>query len=152
MSVVVYKDGVLAADSKAYGGKYQISPGRKAKAWCLKDGSRLGVTSAIVGTSERFKDWLEAGGDPAAWQGDKPDMRAMLIKPNGELFLYEDGLFPSGPIQSAEHAIGSGADVARGAMAMGADAERAVRIASMFDPHCAAPVLIITPEAEEWRS
>lgn len=148
MSVVVYKDGILAADSKAYGGSYQSSPGWKRKIHRLVDGSRLGVTTAVLGTGERFVAWMNAGADPAAWVGEpKIDLRAIIIKPDGSVFLADDSLYFSGPIECSSYAIGSGAPYAIGAMAEGASAERAVDVAKMFDPHCGGPTVILPPEA-----
>lgn len=147
MSVVVYKDGILAADSRAYGGKYQTSPGAKAKMRRLSDGSRVGVTTAILGMGERFFAWMEAGADPKEWGPDpRPDLRAIIVRPDGAVFLAEDVYF-SGPIETTCYAIGSGADFALGAMACGATAEEAVRVACRFDDHCGEPVHVLGKEA-----
>ena len=135
MSTIAYKAGVLAADTLAYGGKYLSPPGLKHKIRRLKDGTRIGVCTSIVGTSERFMSWVEAGADPAAWLGEKPDLQALMIRPNGDAFLATDGLYFSGPIEMTAWAIGSGSDFAIGAMAMGASAAEAVQIAAQFDRH-----------------
>lgn len=145
MSVVVYKDGIMAADSKAYGGKGQCSPGWKRKAHRLEDGTRVGVVSACPGEPERFVAWLAAGADPEAWKGDKPDLRALIVKPNGDVYLAADSCYFSGPIQCDCYAIGSGSEFAFGAMAMGASAEQAVRIAMMHDPNCGGEPVILAP-------
>lgn len=137
MSVVVFRDGVLAADCKAYGGRGQVSPGWKSKLHRLPDNSRIGIVSAILGEPERFLALLNADNNPLEWKGDKPDLRALMIAPNGSLFLFEDSIWPSGPINAGEfYAIGSGSDYAMGAMAMGASAVEAVRVAIQFDPNC----------------
>lgn len=135
MSTVAYRDGVLAADSKAYGGSGQNSPGEKRKIHRLKDGTVVGVTSAVLGMGERFAAWLDAGGDPTAWTGGDPDLRAIIVRPGGEMFLADDGLFFSGPIQCKQYAIGSGAAYALGAMSMGATAVQAVHVAIAHDYH-----------------
>lgn len=123
----------MAADSRAYGGRGQHSPGTKRKAHRLDDGTRIGIVSAVLGEPERFLAWYKAGADPAEWKGDKPDLRALVVKPSGEVFLYDEGLTPSGPIACDHYAIGSGSDFALGAMAMGADAAQAVRVAAIYD-------------------
>ena len=143
MSTVVYRDGVLASDSRAYGGSGQTSPGTKKKIHRLADGTRIGVTTASLGMAERFVAWVSAGADPDAWKGDKPDLRAIIIKPDGEVFLSEDGLVFSGPIACEQYAIGSGASFAIGAMAMGATAEEAVEVAIRFDHHSGGPVTVL---------
>lgn len=144
MSTIVYKDGDLASDSKAYGGKGMPSPGLKTKARRLEDGTRVGVATAIIGMAERFTAWLEAGGDPAAWGQGDVDLRALVIRPDGGLFLYDDGLWPSGPIQTDRYAIGSGSEYAMAAMVMGADIRRAVEVAAELDPHTGGPVVVLT--------
>ena len=143
MSTVVYRDGVLAADSRAYGGHGQDSPGEKRKIYRLKDGSVVGVTSGVLGMGERFAAWLNAGGDPSAWTGSDPDLRAIIIRPGGEVFLADDGLYFSGPIRCDHYAIGSGAPYAMGAMAMGASAVQAVHVAIAHDCHSGGRVRAI---------
>lgn len=147
MSVVVYRDGVLAADSKAYGGKYQTSPGLKRKVHRLPDGTRVGVTTCVIGMAERFVQWMEAGADPEGWGADpKPDLRAIIVRPDGQVFLCDDGLHFSGPIETSRYAIGSGAEFALGAMSMGADAVRAVEVACEHDFHSGGPVISLAAE------
>lgn len=146
MSVVAYKDGIMAADSRAYGGKYQASPGAKAKAHRLADGTRVGLVSAVVGLPEKYLAWLAGGAKPEDWSGDKPDLRCLMVKPDGAVFLADEGLTFSGPIDCQVYAIGSGAEFALGAMAAGASAEEAVRVACRYDPHCGEPVLVLRPD------
>jgi len=140
VSVVAYKDGILAADTRAYGGRGQTSPGSKSKIHRLADGTRVGIVSATPGEPERFLDWMKAGEDRTAWTGDKPDLRALIIRPNGEVFLAEDSIWWSGPIDCQSYAIGSGSDFALGAMAMGATAKQAVYVACDFDSNSGPPV------------
>lgn len=145
MSVVVYRYGVMAADSQAYGGAGEQSPGTKRKIHRLSDGSRVGVVTGVCGEGERFVAWLEAGADPAAWVGDKPDLRAIIVRPGGEVFLSNDSLHLSGPIECDRYAIGSGSAYAFGAMHMGATAEQAVGAAIEFDIHSGGPVQALLP-------
>ena len=135
MSVVVYSNGVMAADSRAYGGSGEGSPGEKRKVHRLQDGSAVGVVTAVLGDAERFVAWLNAGANPSDWQGEPPDLRALLVRPGGATFLYESSLYPSGPIDCRQYAIGSGAPYAKGALSMGADAVQAVHVAIAHDSH-----------------
>lgn len=145
MSVVVYRNGVLAADSRAYGGRGQASPGRKNKIHDLGDGRRVGVVSAVLGDPERFVAWLRKGADPTAWVGEKPDIRALLIDAGGDVYLYDESIWPSGPITPGECvAIGSGSDYAMGAMHMGATASQAVEAAIRFESNCGGPIVILS--------
>jgi len=97
---------------------------------------------------ERYVAWLRAGADPDKWGAGNPDCYVLMVKPNGELFLAEDGLYFSGPIQCEYHAVGSGAKYALGAMAVGASAAQAVEVAARFDPHCGGAVLVMEKGAE----
>lgn len=147
MSVVVLCDGVLAADSRAYGGSGNPSPGTKAKIHRLDDGRRVGIVSAKLGEPERFLSWLKAGDGPNAWVGDRPDLRAVVVMPTGEVFLHDDSIWPSGPISCDEFVVlGSGQEYALGALHMGATAAQAVEAAIRFDCNSGAPVRVLTRE------
>jgi hypothetical protein len=142
MSVVAYKDGVMAGDSRGWAGRYKASPGRKRKIHRLKDGSLLGVSSSQVGMADKFAAWMKAGGDPDAWKGGRPDtLSALLVRPNGDLFVAEDGIDWTGPMKGTRmYAIGSGSDFALGAMVAGKTAKEAVKIACGLCAYCAVPV------------
>jgi len=71
---------------------------------------------------ERYVAWLNAGADPAKFGDGSPDCCVLMVKPNGDVFIADGGLYLSGPIQCSMHAIGSGAKFALGAMAFGASA------------------------------
>ncbi|WP_426287520.1 hypothetical protein [Luteibacter sp. E-22] len=141
MSTIAYRDGVMAADTRAYGGRGEPSPGRKRKIHKLDDGSVVGVSTATLGLSERFVAWLKGGGDPKDFD-DKFDLRAVLVKPDGALYVADDTPYFSGPMETDFYAIGSGACYAMGAMAMGATAEEAVRVACEHDGHSALPIMV----------
>ena len=76
-------------------------------------------------------DWFERGEVAAEIPKDQLDpdkyVTVMRIKRDGSIVLYESSSIPI-PIHERVHAIGAGADFARGAMAAGADALRAVEI------------------------
>jgi hypothetical protein len=139
MSTVVYRDGVVAADTKAYGGKYRHSPGQKSKLHRLADGSIVAVTSSVVGLPERVVDYLATGGHPRDWVGEL-DGDVMMVRPDGSLYLAIGTAWLSGPIATDRHAIGSGSDFAYAAMEMGASASRAVEVACACDMHSGLPV------------
>jgi hypothetical protein len=132
----------MAADSRAYGGSWQASPGTKAKIHNV-EGVRFGVTSAKVGQPEQFMDWARSAKGATELTGEL-NFRAMMIDEEGRVFLFDSSPWASGPIDCEFYAIGSGADFAMGAMAMGASAEEAVRIACQLDPHCGLPVTVLS--------
>lgn len=148
MTTIAYRDGALAADSKAYGGLYKNSPGDKAKIHRLgpgpMEGWLVGISTNVVGGDKMLLAWLEAGAPLPTNESLKPEQFCIIaLNPAGELFLANDALSLSGPIKSEFYAVGSGDDFAMGAFAMGADAAQAVRIASQFDRHTGGEVTVL---------
>lgn len=149
MSCVLYAEGALWADGRAWGGQGCVTPGGKRKVHLLPNGNAVGIVSAVVGEPERFLAWLTAGADPEAWKGDKPDLRAILLRPDGTLLLYDDSIWPSGPITTDLYAIGSGSDFALGAMSAGAAPLQALAIAARWDVNTGAPFATVKPETPD---
>jgi ATP-dependent protease HslVU (ClpYQ) peptidase subunit len=145
MSVVVYKDGRMAADSRAYSGSTHPI-GNKRKIHRLKDGSLLGITSNQVGIAESFRDWLDDGANREAAVPHEPSFNAIHVKPNGDVYLYDDGYAPSGPIKADFYAIGSGGQYAYGAMTVGVEVEEAVSVAIKCDIWCGGHVDLLELE------
>lgn len=83
-------------------------------------------------------DWYMRGADPEQWpqvqQADEQWARMIVADGNG---VYEYERQPVAVrVEDAFAAWGSGADVAMGAMHMGASARRAVEIASLVEASC----------------
>lgn len=80
-----------------------------------------------------FVDWYRAGrpkdGKPKL---SAADFEALVLTGGGLLVCYFSKLVPV-EVSNAFWAIGSGAKLAMGAMAMGADPEKAVEVASAYD-------------------
>lgn len=133
MTTVVYRNGVMAGDRRAYGGD-KTPVGSKTKIQRLQDGTLFGCSSNNVGADAMLRRWIEAG-CPAPESGDlKPDsFELILVRPSGEVFMANGNLDLTGPLEADFYAIGSGSQYALGAMAMGAGPERAVEIACDMD-------------------
>lgn len=144
MSTVVYKNGVMAADTRAWSGD-PAPIGQKMKIHRLDDGSLLGVTTSLPGHAEAvvkwFKDGRVEGLEPA-----EADFAALHVLQNGEVYYYADRWTPSGPLTGDHFAIGSGARYAVGAMTYGASASEAVRVAIQNDVFSGAPVSLLRLE------
>ncbi|MBZ9600747.1 peptidase S14 [Phyllobacterium chamaecytisi] len=138
MTTVVYRDGVMAADSRAYAGNKQPL-GTKRKIHRLADGSLFGCSSSKVGLPEKLRRLVEEFGVETSFK-ESIDAQAIVVKPNGDIFYFnaEDGF--SGPIASDFIAIGSGEHFAQGALMMGADAVRAVEIGCECDVWTGGPI------------
>ena len=142
MSVIVYRDGVLASDSRAYSGSLRPI-GRKRKTRRLDCGTLVGVTASVPGILEWILEWYGEGAEPLAPlpAGDYDRSFSLLaVRPDGQAFFAYDALALSGPLAGDYFAIGSGASYALGALYHGASAEEAVAAAVGLDPLCGGPV------------
>lgn len=146
MTTVCYRDGVLAADSRAYSG--DKSPiGTKVKLRRLKDGTLIGCSTTEVGGGERVLDWYEEG---AKRDAELPEGFQLLVaKANGDVFIAVNKPQFTGPLNAKFFAIGSGEQFAYGAMAAGASAMDAVFIACQSDIWSGLPVRAIRHDTTE---
>jgi hypothetical protein len=145
MTTIAYRQGVMAADTRAYAG-FNGQLGEKTKIRRLPDGTMIGASTNQVGLGEALLNWYEAGADPAKAPGklNESKFTLLVVKPEGEAFYAYDTFMLSGPVRAEFYAIGSGAEYALGAMAHGAGPEYAVEIACQYDVWSAAPVMALT--------
>lgn len=143
MTTIVYRNGVMACDSRAYsGGSMPI--GSKSKIERLDDGTLLGVSSTIPGGAEAIRQWYKDG-MPKDCNYNLPDRFSLLVaKLNGSIFMANDNLMISGPLMGEYFAIGSGSEYALGAMAAGLGPEQAVKIACELDVWSSEPIFALT--------
>lgn len=136
MTTIVWRDGTLAADTRAYSGS-PTPIGYKRKIFEGPDGSLYGISTPQPGFSEQIAAWLMAPVDEKADtmpQMAEKGFQALEITPEGDVYYYCDSFHPSGPLMGPWFAIGSGEDYAVGALRMGATAEEAVEVGMEFDP------------------
>lgn len=140
MTTIVYKDGILAADSRAYAG-HPTPIGMKRKIFALEDGSMVGISTCIPGLGEALYRWFESGrhNDHMPAIGD-PKFTALHITKQGHVFFYNDSYLPSGPMHAPFYAIGSGDGYALGALHAGATAHQAVKIGTICDIWSGMPI------------
>lgn len=146
MTTIAYRDGVMAGDSRAYSGN-RAPIGNKVKVERLRDGTLLGVSSTVPGGAETVRRW---------WDDrdlDLPSAFSLLaVKPNGDVYYASDTPHLSGPLRAPFFAIGSGNELALGAMEMGAAAVEAVRAAAKHDPWTGLPIYAVRHDAAaRWR-
>lgn len=127
MTTIAYRDGILASDSLVTAGTLRCGGMRKiarnAAGW-------MGGSAGPMETNVRLLAWIDAGA-----HGDPPEMKeadAIIVSPEGVVHFWT-GAGPLTPVLGDFFAVGSGERVAVGAMAAGADAIKAVRIAIEFD-------------------
>jgi ATP-dependent HslUV protease subunit HslV len=144
MTVIVFRDGVMASDSGAFSGCDVFPWARKVAKG--PDGALWGFAgSAAIGSA--FLAWVDSG-----YQGSMPDLGAggdtdhesevLVARPDGQLSI----LTKHGPeiFHEAPYLALGGADtVALGALFAGADAETAVRAAIEHSTRAAGKVQAI---------
>lgn len=150
MTTIAYRNGVMAGDSRAFGfDKYPV--GQKTKVYRLPDGGLFGISAAKTGVVKRVREWIEDGtrpeNKPSPWC-EEDDFQAIIVRPDGKCVLVSENFLPSDPVEAEFYAIGSGKELALGAMAAGLDAPAAVRVACKFDPWSAEPVYQVRHESE----
>ena len=153
MTTICFRNGILAADTRAYsGGKAPI--GQKTKIFHNAELKlACGCSTTAVGFGERFWMWLTGAiGDKDFKDSQPEDAFTALTIQDGEVFIYENSPFPTGPLTADYFAIGSGRDIALGAMEMGASAPEAVRVACKHDVWTAEPIMAIDLRGKEERS
>lgn len=143
MTTICFRDGVLAADSRAYSG-HATPIGEKCKIYRHRNGAMMGISTTLPGLGERMGAWFLDDKNPDIEPIFSPDegIDALEIDPHGNVFFYHNSVHPSGPLHGEFFAIGSGANYALGALHMGADAVDAVRVGIMCDPWSGGEVMI----------
>jgi ATP-dependent protease HslVU (ClpYQ) peptidase subunit len=139
MTIIAYRDGVMAADTCITDSAGFVTCGIKLH---KKQGHIIGfcgdVSQALV-----FVDWFFN-----QKKNRKPDINAetgweaMVLNKNG-VTTWDRSLRPI-PMDDSFYAIGSGAGLAIGAMERDATAEEAVVVACKRNPYCRLPVTILT--------
>jgi ATP-dependent HslUV protease subunit HslV len=132
MTTIAYKDGILAADTLTTCGNHRDGYAPKAH----KVG---GVLIACSGTStycQAFVEWVRGGREgksPLVGLADADACNAVVIGPESDVEVWcSAGSWRTTPGDGI-YALGSGQEYAYGAMAMGASAIEAVKIAMRFD-------------------
>lgn len=134
MTTVAYKAGVLAADSLVTSNGVRDGAARKI---AKHKGMLLGG-AGCWSTVTKFMDWVRAGA-----QGECPietggEANGFVVMPDGRFIMWS-GRGPT-TTESPYFAFGSGREFALGAMAAGASAEEAVRVAIELDVYSGGPV------------
>ena len=139
MTIICYRDGIMAADSGIY-----------------QDGLLVGLHTPIVkvpGGSltvavgspfdiHRYAQWVVVPtdeNDEPFVGAEQPGFHALMVTPDKVIFTV-DGTGATVELDAPFATIGTGWKMAYGAMAAGATAERAVQIAIEFHDGCHGPV------------
>lgn len=139
MTVIVWDGKILAADKQATEGgvkrkvtKIKRVAKGKFKGWLMGGSGPCAQANAMM-------MWFEAGAKedkfPHLQEDDELGAVLTVISPTKDVMRFEYTPVPI-VFEEAVFATGSGRDVAYGALAMGADARRAVAVACDFMSDC----------------
>lgn len=146
MTVIAYRDGVLAADTLATAGDSKIGSAIKI---ARNSNGDLAGAAGLASYNHAFLKWftgLESGQPPEARDEPSKDIydRGVIFRKNGQIEVFE----PSGKHTATApyYAFGSGRPEALGAMHAGASAEGAVRAAMAHDKNCGGDITVLRHE------
>lgn len=144
MTIIAFKDGVMAADTML---SSHNSQNRAQKIVRLPDGGVAGGCG-LWNRAHSGLRFLAEGGSPddrhvsADVIGGPPciqDAAILIAKPDGSLWLLEDE-FPAFPLRDSIAAVGCGTEAAMMAMTLGLSAVEAVAKVTKQDVLCGEPV------------
>jgi len=143
MTTLAYKDGVLAADSRVSAGLTNVGTTIKIK----QTPKYLVGIAGNLDIGQQFIRWVQSDFNVTA----KPfvpidsgyDIAAIVVDKKGRIRTYDNLLIPT-EYSAKFYALGSGSDFALGAMAHGATAREAVKIAAKFDIATGSPFRSVT--------
>ncbi|HEX8577982.1 MAG TPA: hypothetical protein VF655_00120 [Allosphingosinicella sp.] len=137
MTTIACTSAGMAGDGRIMRGSI-IAAESAVKVHRLEDGTLVGCAGQTL-DSMAFRDWL-AGGEEGKRPKASSPFGALVFKPDETLWYYADG--SSGAIVDTPMAIGSGSELAMGAMLAGADAEQAVKVAARVDPYTGGRITV----------
>lgn len=140
MTTIVYRDGIMAADTAIFDRGTYCGTGRKiARA---PDGT-LGGGAGAWGDVAALLDWIDTGaeGSPPKIDGDA-ESEYLWARTNGDIWWAGPGSLPT-LVNSPWAAVGSGFRIAMGALAHGATAEQAVLICADLDNLTRRPIDVL---------
>jgi hypothetical protein len=144
MTVIVYRDGVLAADTQAAVGDNLL--GSVAKIARNSNGDLAGA-AGLASYNFSFLKWftgMESGDPPKGLRDEHNFDRGVIFRKSGKIEVFEpDGRFE---MKAPYYALGSGRPEALGALFVGADAETAVCAAIAHDKDCGGDVMVLKHE------
>lgn len=149
MTIIAYKDGVIAADTLAMNGS--LNMGFVCKVTRNKAGDLAG-SSGDLGWCQAFNQWFEEGEDgpmPTMTYATETSDQGLVVrkgKPGAVWVLYSHKFPPCRIVihKSAGFAIGSGKAEAMGAMHAGGNAIEAVKAAITLDDSCGGDINVIS--------
>lgn len=141
MTVIAFRDGILASDSLVQTERGVQSGFARKIIRCR--GDVLAGASGAASSCSRFLEWAAVNRiKPFIPDEDDKELDGVLFYPDGRVAYYDSN---GGPdfIEAPFHATGIGGEIAKGAMAHGATSEEAVRYAIELSGACGGEVLTL---------
>jgi len=142
MTTIAYRNNMLVADTASWDAN-GVYFGKSSKLFKLNDGRLLG-TAGSYSMAVRVVAWLNGEGERPVCREDRRTDRfqGLVITQDARVFHIDESLEEAEIMDCPFVAIGSGRELALGAMAMGGTAVQAVAIACEFDNCSRAPLNI----------
>lgn len=139
MTTIAYRDGEIAGDTLACWGTNRDGYITKI----AKRGPVLAGVSGALFAAQAFLDWFARGmvGDPPKMPDGDATTFGLIITPDDHVLVWG----PRGweRTRNPTVSMGSGGEFASGAMAMGATAAEAVRVAMQFDTKTGGEITVL---------
>lgn len=141
MTVIAYRDGVMAGDRQLT--SHGVVVGMVTKVHLIKSRRALLACDGDAMLAAAFERWMStrADGDPPPLSQGESSSGALEVRADGTMWLWGGTGFIE--FDAPFVALGSGRDLALGAMAAGATAEEAVRYASSLDIYSGGGVDVV---------
>jgi ATP-dependent HslUV protease subunit HslV len=139
MTTIAYREGVIAGDTNVHSSGTLVGTmwkiGRRA------DGALIGAAGA-ASHIRAWLEWFQEGEGGIRPQVKENEAQAVIVRPNGQIEWHDD--VGHHCIEASFFAIGSGRDIAIGAMAMGATPAEAVDVARSHDVHTGGKIVSLS--------
>lgn len=143
MTVIAYRDGVLAADTAFYINGVVVGMGPKVfehAGWLFGSCGVSGWNPDVRRVIDHLDDSGRGHPSDFTWPTFPVDWSCLLVSPEGEVSDIGDGTSRWEPFRTEFLAIGAGAEIATGAMDQGASAEEACLAAVRRSSRCGGVV------------
>lgn len=138
MSVIAYKNGIIAADNAMTRDNSMLVKG--CKLFKVRSGPRKGFVIGYVGDVGELnriaKQYMTGEDGPVPCVPDDSDNEIVVMDPTGGIIEVDHAMIETELDAEPFFAWGTGGAYAFGAMEMGASAVEAVRIACKYDRGC----------------
>lgn len=142
MTVIAYRDGMMAADRQGFCGSTKANTATKIGRRD-SDGALIGASGNASLCAALLRWFLDGE------QGERPKIDfdkdnnagALVVRPNGAVEIHD--VWGWHPCEGPYHATGCGSDFALAAMEMGASAERAVEVTIKLEAYTGGGVDVV---------